>query len=162
MIPAISPGSDAMVTPRTGAVISFGVFFAISVFIAYLGAQKLSTDWALSSPSRAVTANAEVIEYHWARGGTATYRFVVAETGAAITNRASIDRWDYDDLARGKTSSIKVHYLRNHPNINAPSRGSDLNATGDIWLLFVGASCSLLFGLIGWLAWRKRLRSKSA
>lgn len=153
--------SSAMVSPSTASNIALGFFFVFSIFLTCLGSRKLSDDWALANPAKAAIASADVIEYHWARGGAATYRFTVPGTGLSITNRASIDSWDYDDLARGRTTTIKVHYLQVDPQINAPSRGSSSDVPGDIWLVFMGGVMSLTFGAIGCLVWRKRVRIKA-
>lgn len=147
--------SNAPISPAKQTIV-FGFFFVFWVLLAYLGARKLSADRALSDPIKTATAIANVVEYHWSRGGVATYEFVAPETGIFISRKAGIGRWDYDDLAAGRAHSIKVHYLRADPHINAPARESDMDIPGDIWLIFIGTSSALCFGCIGYGVWRKR------
>jgi hypothetical protein len=140
--------------PRKGVLIFFGVLIAFWIFITWAGAKRLAFDWALSDPARAATANAEVIEYRFpGHGGSATYRFVVADTGTSLTNRGSIDRQTYDDLASGRARTITVRYLRDDSHTNTPSGGIDVSE--DIWLVIIGISNIFFWGWIGRSVWRR-------
>jgi hypothetical protein len=102
--------------PSKGALIFLGVVIAFWVIITCLGAKHLAFDKALSNPATAAITNAEVIEYRFpGHGGWATYRFVAAGAGSSFTNRGSIDRRTYNDLASGRARTITVHYLRDDP-----------------------------------------------
>lgn len=140
--------------PRKGILIFIGILVAFWVFLTCLGAKNLAFDRALSDPARTATTNAEVIEYRFpGHGGSATYRFVVADTGSSFTNRGSIDHRTYDYLAGGKTHTITVQYLRDDPHVNAPSSGIDVSE--DMWLVIIGISNSLFWSWVGWSTWRR-------
>lgn len=138
--------------PRKGVFIFLGFLIAFWILIMCTGAKKLAFDRTLSNPVKIATTNAEVIEYRFpGHGGSATYRFVVADTGSSITNRGSIDRRTYDDLASGRARTIMVNYLRDDPHTNAPSNGIDVSE--DIWLVIIGISNILFWGWIGRSVW---------
>lgn len=147
--------------------ILFAIFFFVlsllSFFLMLGEVNEWRFDKALSDPTRALQTTAEVLEYGWARSGKVTYQFSVTDKGPLITGHGSIGRWDYDDLAKGRTKNIKVSYLRDDPGTNAPSRQSSSNVTGDVAVIVMAVSMGLFFGsmaMLGLRSMRSEQRAK--
>lgn len=148
-------GKDAMVTPRTAAILGAGLFFLGSTALMCLGVHQWLIDRALANPAKSATVNAKVIEYQSRRGGMAKYQFTT-EDGVSVIDHGSIDRWDYGELAAGRADSISVRYVKDDPRTNAPSRGSSWDVSGDVWQVIFFAFAASVFGATTWRAWNKR------